>query len=157
MLNKKLVKSSRFQMSIWMLGMFLCLLIVGYNFSHATVSKRSVAAQTSTVSNTTPSASSSQKGNDYLPINFDLLGDYDYTDPVFINGMKPSNLKSQIPEKVKSLDGKKVIIRGYFYPMSVVGDGTVNDFLLLRNQIYCCFGCAVRTNEWISVTMRNGK
>jgi hypothetical protein len=138
----------------WLLIMFVCLLIVGYGFSHAAVSSKNVATKTSTASNAT---SSNQNVNGYLPVSFDFLGDYDFTDPVYTNGMELGNQKSQIPDKVKSLNGKKVAVRGFFYPMTVVGDGSVSDFLLLRNQIYCCFGCAVRTNEWVYVTPKTGK
>lgn len=137
----------------------LCLLITGYGISHAasTNSKKSAPVQYAKASNSVVLVSSSQKEGDYLPVGFDILGDYDFTDPVYTNGMELGNGKSQIPDKVRALNGKKVAVRGYFYPMTVVGDGSVSDFLLLRNQIYCCFGCAVRTNEWIYVTPKNNK
>lgn len=114
-------------------------------------------ASNPTTPNTGTTASSSQKGNDYQSITFDLLGDYDYTEPLITNGKAPANTPSQIPANVKSLNGKKVVIQGYFYPMDVENGGTIKDFLLLRNQIYCCFGDAVRINEWISVEMSDGK
>lgn len=153
------MRNQRFGDSIKIFNLALCLLIGGYGISHAasTTSKKSAPVQYAKASNTTTPTATTQKAGDYQPVGFDLLGDYDFTDPVYTNGMELGTGKSQIPDKVKSLNGKKVAVRGYFYPMTVVGDGSVSDFLLLRNQIYCCFGCAVRTNEWIYVTPKTGK
>ena len=98
-----------------------------------------------------------QNGISYTPISFDLLGNYDYYEPFFDFGKKVDGNKSKIPDNIKSLNGKNVCIRGYFYPTDLTTGGNVTDFLLLRNQIYCCFGDAVRINEWISAVMSNGK
>ncbi len=147
-------------------SLFLCLLIGGYCYTHAADSSQikpqnnastAPSTQYAKASNTTAPSTNPSKGNDYLPISFDILGDYDYTEPLYTNGQQISSIKNQIPDKVKSLNGKKVAIQGYFYPVDIENGGIIKDFMILRNQITCCFGCAVRINEWISVTMRDGK
>lgn len=140
-----------------------CLLIIGYchcsatDITSAKPSKNSSVQTIAFAVTSTAVSKPAQKENGYLPLSFDLLGDYEYRERLAINGKAVTNHADQIPQNVKDMNGKKVAIQGYFYPVQVENGGTIKDFLLLRNQIYCCFGCAVRINEWISVEMRDGK
>ena len=58
-----------------------------------------------------------------------------------------------IPERVTALDGKKVRLRGYMLPIKVEG-GMTSQFLILRNQMMCCYGLPPAPNEWVVVRMK---
>jgi hypothetical protein len=57
-----------------------------------------------------------------------------------------------IPDNVRALDGKRVCISGYMLPIRME-NGLVKDFLLLRNQMMCCYGRQPEPNEWVVVKM----
>lgn len=77
-----------------------------------------------------------------MNVTFDLLSGYDYE-------------KEPIPELVKSLDGQRVAITGFMLPVDFDG-GKVKSFLLLQNQMACCFGMTPKDNEFVYVEMNNG-
>lgn len=77
-----------------------------------------------------------------MNVAFDLLSSYDYE-------------KNQIPELVKSLDGQRVAITGFMLPVDFDG-GKVKSFLLLQNQMACCFGMTPKENEFVYVEMSKG-
>lgn len=58
-----------------------------------------------------------------------------------------------IPPNILALDGKRVRLTGYMLPIRMV-DGLVQDFLLLRNQMMCCYGRRPELNEWVVVRMK---
>lgn len=58
-----------------------------------------------------------------------------------------------IPDNVQALDGKRVRLTGYMLPIKLE-NGLVKDFLLLRNQMMCCFGRQPAPNEWVVVRMK---
>ena len=57
---------------------------------------------------------------------------------------------TEIPDKVKQLNEKKVAITGFMLPIDV-DKGKVKRFLLLKSTMSCCFGVAPRINEVIYV------
>jgi len=57
-----------------------------------------------------------------------------------------------IPANVRALDAKRVCISGYMLPIRME-NGLVKDFLLLRNQMMCCYGRQPEPNEWVVVKM----
>jgi hypothetical protein len=59
-----------------------------------------------------------------------------------------------IPDNVRALDGKRVCISGYMLPIRME-NGLVKDFLLLRNQMMCCYGRQPEPNEWVVVKMKD--
>ncbi|MDB6126775.1 MAG: hypothetical protein JWM35_671 [Verrucomicrobia bacterium] len=62
-------------------------------------------------------------------------------------------VNGRIPPNVQALDGRKVRITGYMLPVRME-NGLVKDFLLLRNQMMCCFGRQPEPNEWVVVRMK---
>ncbi len=78
-----------------------------------------------------------------MNVTFDILSGYDFE-------------KEQIPELVKSLDGQRVAITGFMLPVDFDG-GKVRSFLLLQNQMACCFGMTPKENEFVYVEMSNGE
>jgi hypothetical protein len=152
----RIIKSSSFKTGMWIFNILLCVLIGRYCYVHRASSNSQLSISFAKVSNAVV-LSTPQKDNEYVPISFDLLGGYPYEEPYYIGGKLMNDPKTKIPDNVSALSGKKVSIRGFFYPINTGDGGTIKDFLLLRNQITCCFGCAVNTNEWLSVAMSNDK
>ncbi len=86
-------------------------------------------------------------------ITFDFLAQYQYFPGTLLTAeQRSAGGTGRIPAEVTALDGKRVSIRGFMVPDSYPGDG-VRTFLLVRNQLMCCFGIPVGMNEWIDVKM----
>jgi hypothetical protein len=113
----------------------------------------SAAAKPATV------AATPQQENGYLKLGFDQLASYTFTppsfDPTANPNAKPPSGEEQIPTTVKSWNGKKAIITGYMVPVKME-KGLVTEFLLMRNQMACCFGGVPNMNEWVVVKMKKG-
>lgn len=62
----------------------------------------------------------------------------------------------RIPEKIWELEGKKVTMQGFMLPYEVV-EGKIKSFVLVKNQMACCYGVMPMMNEWLYVTMADGK
>ena len=93
--------------------------------------------------------------DDYLRVPFSFLGDYWLDEPDWQKLTSPEYIASlsydtQIPDKVKQIDGKKVAITGFMLPINV-DKGKVKQFLLMKSTMSCCFGVAPRINEVIYV------
>ncbi|MEM8883114.1 MAG: DUF3299 domain-containing protein [Planctomycetota bacterium] len=89
----------------------------------------------------------------YMALSFSKLSNYRY---VYPDPDEPPPEETQIPDSVEKLDGKKVAIRGFMLGVKGGEDGRVTEFLLMRDQSYCCFGIFPQMNEWIHVTMDEG-
>ena len=92
---------------------------------------------------------------EYLRVPFSFLGDYwldepdwrQLADSEYVGSL---SYDTEIPDKVKQLDEKKVAITGFMLPIDV-DEGKVKRFLLLKSTMSCCFGVAPRINEVIYV------
>lgn len=99
---------------------------------------------------------------DYSPLDFHKLSGFPFELPDSPYDQKPDvkklrpKIASMIPKDVKALTGQKVAISGFMMPLDEVEGGT-RKFILMRNQITCCFGGANRVNEYIMVTMNGTK
>lgn len=99
---------------------------------------------------------------EYSPLDFHALSDFPFDLPDAPYDQKPDvkklrpKISSMIPKSVKALDGHKVKITGFMMPLDETEGGT-KKFILMRNQITCCFGGANRVNEYIMVTMNGTK
>ncbi len=82
--------------------------------------------------------------NGAIKVDFDFLGGFDY------------ERDERIPEKVKELNGKIVNITGFMLPIDF-DSGVVKSFMLLNNQMGCCFGIMPRVNDFVYVEMPEGK
>jgi hypothetical protein len=58
--------------------------------------------------------------------------------------------EGEIPDQIRSLQGKKVSISGFMKPLKQDGGGAT-EFLLMRYFSTCCEGKAPLINEWIHV------
>jgi len=67
-----------------------------------------------------------------------------------------SSAQSLIPAPARAFHGKKVSIRGYVVPVDVNRDG-ISEFILSSNIDSCHFGIIGGPDEWIYVTMAEGR
>jgi hypothetical protein len=58
-----------------------------------------------------------------------------------------------IPPEVLALDKKRVRLSGFMLPIKTA-DGLATQFLILRNQMMCCYGLPPAPNEWVVVRMK---
>ena len=58
--------------------------------------------------------------------------------------------EGEIPEKIRSLQGKKVSISGFMKPLKQ-DTGVASEFLLMRYFSTCCEGKTPQINEWLHV------
>lgn len=112
--------------------------------------------QTNTEENVAP-ASPAEAG-DYKIVAFDELAGFEYwpySTPEGENSDSntPENANI-IPDKIKALDGQRVAVTGFMVPIEI-RNGKIYSFMLVRNQMACCFGMPVSPNEWIDVEMAN--
>jgi hypothetical protein len=95
----------------------------------------------------------------YLKLGFEQLASYPFVPPAFdpaaSPNAKPPTGEEQIPESVKSWNGKKAVVVGYMVPVKME-KGLVTEFLLMRNTMACCFGAVPNMNEWVVVKMKKG-
>ena len=90
----------------------------------------------------------------YPAVGFDKLASYNFDVPddgpatnVVAGADKADD---QIPTTVKAFNRKKVSIKGFMLPLKVE-NGTVTEFLILKDQSMCCYGNVPKITEWVSV------
>jgi hypothetical protein len=54
-----------------------------------------------------------------------------------------------LPPEVKALDGRKVRVEGFMLPM-LVKEGKASEFLIMANQLSCCYGQPPRFCDFIT-------
>jgi hypothetical protein len=68
----------------------------------------------------------------------------------------PKAIPNALPEWLKALNGKKVVIRGNATPVAI-DNGGVSEFFLANQTDPCGFGTMPRINEWIYVKLTGGR
>jgi hypothetical protein len=95
----------------------------------------------------------------FMKLGFDKLAGFKFVtpafDPVADPKATPPTGEDQIPEIVKSWNGKKAMITGFMLPTKLE-NGKATEFLIMANQMACCFGTVPNMNEWIVVRMPKG-
>ncbi len=101
----------------------------------------------------TPNSSlSPQESPGLYPVaTFDLLASFKYIKTLPGESRKSPRV-DPFPPAVKALDQKKVTVIGFMAPLDVDDEGRVLEFMLMRNQLFCCYGKPLDMNEWIEVT-----
>ena len=59
-----------------------------------------------------------------------------------------------MPREVRKLGGAKVAVEGFMIPTMVNEDNKVTEFLLLPDQMSCCYGKNPAANGWVVVTSK---
>ena len=67
-----------------------------------------------------------------------------------------SAFASRVPRNVRNLSGKKVALEGFMVPTVVNEQNMVQEFLLMPDQLSCCFGQAPEANGWVVVVLTGG-
>ncbi len=97
--------------------------------------------------------------NGYLKLGFDRLSGFKFVapnyDPITDANKAPPTGEDQIPEKVKEFSGKKAVITGFMLPTKL-DNGKATEFLIMANQMACCFGTVPNMNDWVVVHMPQG-
>jgi len=97
--------------------------------------------------------------NGFLKLGFDRLAGYKFVapqyDPLTDGKAVPPTGEEQIPTVVKSWNGKKAVITGFMLPTKLE-NGKAVEFLLMANQMACCYGTVPNTNDWVIVRTPQG-
>ena len=93
----------------------------------------------------------------YLRLGFDLLAGYPFVapDPDAPAKAPPATGEEQIPAEVKGWSGRKAVVTGFMLPTKMA-NGRATEFLLMANQMACCFGAVPNMNDWVVVRMPQG-
>jgi hypothetical protein len=95
----------------------------------------------------------------YLKLGFDRLSGYKFVapdyDPAANPKATPPTGEEQIPPIVKSWNGKKAVVTGFMLPTKL-DNGKAVEFLLMANQMACCYGTVPNMNDWIIVRSPGG-
>jgi hypothetical protein len=95
----------------------------------------------------------------YLRLGFDRLSAYKFIvpeyDPAATPKAEPPTGAEQIPAIVKSWSGKKAVITGFMLPTKLE-NGKAVEFLLMANQMACCYGTVPNMNDWVIVRIPQG-
>ena len=95
----------------------------------------------------------------YLEVGFDTLSGFEATvtyEMVSTNPAAPvyaPKLSSAVPDTIKALDRKEIAVQGFMLPLKEEA-GRVGEFVLLKNQMMCCFGAPPKVNEWVHVRIK---
>jgi len=92
----------------------------------------------------------SEGGVTYEPISFHMLGGYNPTRWGEVS--ETESIDDAIPDSVKNLNGRPIVIQGYMMPIVTRG-GRAQEFLLMRSMKSCCYGRPPKLNEIIYVKM----
>ena len=95
----------------------------------------------------------------YLKLGFDRLAGFKFItppyDPVAEPKATPPTGEEQIPAEVKGWNGRKAVITGFMLPTRLE-NGKATEFLIMANQMACCFGIVPNMNDWVVVRMPAG-
>ena len=67
-----------------------------------------------------------------------------------------SSYSARVPKEVRSFSGTQVAIEGFMVPTVVDEENLVKEFLLMPDQLSCCFGQAPEANGWVVARSENG-
>ena len=98
------------------------------------------------------------KGSGYAPLSFARMSKFAYEVDWEKDGIKfdLSAFARRVPVTVRQMDGLAAAVEGFMIPTVVNEDNKVTEFLLLPDQMSCCFGKAPEANGWVVVTAPKG-
>ena len=94
-------------------------------------------------------------------LTFNMLTSYPFREPNWAKMDDPAYIASltldeQISPRIEAMDGKRVEIEGFMLPLDM-SEGNLRTFMLLKDQMACCFGNMPRLNEWVYVRVPTKK
>jgi hypothetical protein len=88
----------------------------------------------------------------YEVVTFDQLAAFEYVEPDPDFDDQSAARENPIPDAIQALQGSKIGIEGYIYPIGVENK-KLRTFVLSRYLPNCCFGQLPNLNEWVDVEM----
>ena len=67
-----------------------------------------------------------------------------------------ASYSKRVPKRLRSKTGANVAVEGFMLPTVVDENNKVKEFLLLPDQMSCCFGQTPEANGWVVVSARDG-
>lgn len=100
----------------------------------------------------TPTNHSTARAAEYPVADFEALSAFVFRVPdvAVTNQAAVDEVEKQIPAAIKGLDGKKAAVRGFMLPIKDAG-GKATEFLVMKNQMSCCFGGAMGATDFVTV------
>ena len=98
------------------------------------------------------------KDGQYSPVAFHKLTEFKYEVDWETDGLNfdfPA-YSQRVPKELRGLSACQVAIEGFMIPTVVDENNEVKEFLLLPDQMSCCFGQTPEANGWIVVTADKG-
>jgi hypothetical protein len=86
------------------------------------------------------------KSAHFQRVSFETLAGFEYKD----------KFDQTVPEKIRALNGKDISVRGFMFPLESDGE-RLTTFMLVKDQVGCCFGGTPKVNHWIYVQMAEDK
>ncbi len=65
--------------------------------------------------------------------------------------------RSMLTKEIEELNKKEIRIRGYILPASVFKQSGIDEFVLVRDNMECCFGPGAMLYDCIMIQMQKGK
>jgi len=99
-------------------------------------------------------------GKPFKQVTFGKLASYKYTLPQPGELKRdatelPASFRGQIPARILELNEQNVAVTGFVIPLEVE-KGKLKSFVLVRDQMMCCYGVIPQINEWVHVTTEEG-
>ncbi len=106
-----------------------------------------------------PQVPAPQMDGAYLRLGFDLLSSFKFVapeyDPLASPKAAPPTGEDQIPAAVKGWSGREAVVTGFMLPTKL-DNGRAVEFLLMANQMACCYGTVPNMNDWVVVRVAKG-
>ncbi|MBT3637819.1 MAG: DUF3299 domain-containing protein [Opitutae bacterium] len=97
-------------------------------------------------------------GSAFRPLAFRDMTNFEYLVDWETDGkdFDFSAYSKRVPSRLREKSGAKVAVEGFMIPTVVDENNKVKEFLLLPDQMSCCFGKSPEANGWVVVTASNG-
>ncbi len=86
-----------------------------------------------------------------------VKGDYTFDDLKFEIEKGGNFERSMLTKQIEEIDKKPMRIRGYILPTSTYRQSGITEFVLVRDNMECCFGPGAAIYDCIMVQMEKGK
>tara|TARA_B100000035_G_scaffold54441_1_gene42850 strand:+ start:9535 stop:10269 length:735 start_codon:yes stop_codon:yes gene_type:complete len=99
-----------------------------------------------------------EEGSEYQPLAFRDMMNFDYLVEWEKDGQEFdfSAYAQRVPKRLRDKSGSLVAIEGFMIPTVVDENNEVKEFLLLPDQMSCCFGQTPEANGWVVINATNG-
>ena len=99
-----------------------------------------------------------EEGSEYKPLAFRDMMNFEYLVEWEKDGkdFDFSAYAQRVPKRLREESGKMVAVEGFMIPTVVDENNEVKEFLLLPDQMSCCFGQTPEANGWVVVNASKG-